>query len=88
MVSYNIFISASKLRQKINVTSFGFVVLCISVAIGFLVLILAVVFFIVIIRYVRKNRNVSASYKRTFAKAGSADELMEDAMVVISDEEL
>lgn len=53
-----------------------------------LVLILAVVFFVVIIRYVRKKKNVSASYKRTFAKAGSADDLMEDAMVVISDEEL
>ena len=59
----------------------------ISVAIGMLVLILAVVIIVVIIRYVRKNRNVSASYKRTFAKAGSKDELREDAMIVISDDD-
>ena len=50
--------------------------------------ILAVVVLIVIIRYVRKTKNVSASYKRTFTKAGSTDDLMEDGMVVISDEEL
>ncbi|XP_076466521.1 ectonucleotide pyrophosphatase/phosphodiesterase family member 5-like [Babylonia areolata] len=57
------------------------------VAIGLLVIILGFVIAVIVIRYVRNTKNVSASYKRTFARAGSTEDMM-DGMVVISDEEL
>ena len=41
------------------------------------------------VRYVRRNRNVTATYKRTFAQAGTRDELVADeGTVILSDEEL
>nr|KAG5708922.1 hypothetical protein BaRGS_009331 [Batillaria attramentaria] len=48
-----------------------------------------VVAVVVILWKIRQGRNVSASYKRTFAKAGTwEDQRMQDGMVVLSDEEL
>ena len=51
-------------------------------------IILAVVVIVIVVRYNRKSRNVTASYKRTFAKAGLTDDLMVDGEVTFSDEEL
>ncbi|KAK7500076.1 hypothetical protein BaRGS_00008623 [Batillaria attramentaria] len=61
----------------------------VGVTIGVIVAMLGVVAVVVILWKIRQGRNVSASYKRTFAKAGTwEDQRMQDGMVVLSDEEL
>ncbi|KAL8599306.1 hypothetical protein ACOMHN_008021 [Nucella lapillus] len=61
---------------------------CVSVAIGLLVAVVGVVVAVVAVKYVRHTKNVTASYRRTFSRAGATDDLASDGMVVISDEEL
>lgn len=60
----------------------------VTVGITVILLILIVVAVVVIVRYVRMTRNVTASYKRTFARAGTGDELVADeGTVILSDDD-
>lgn len=79
---WHILVTEESNSQKSSLMSYS------GVAVGAIVVVLGIVTVVVVLWKIRQSRNVSASYKRSFSQAGSHDELLQEGMVILSDEEL